>query len=259
MSDTMTDQRRSGGGPRKVIVAGATSAIAQALARRLAEEGAQLHLIGRNPERLAAIRDDLAVRSGLQVGVTVADLDDLSRHAALVAEADARLGGADLAIVAHGVLGDPDVTRVDGVAAARVLHTNLVSPASLLTALAAPMQARGAGTLVALSSVAGDRGRQSNYPYGAAKGGLSLFLQGLRNRLHRSGVRVLTVKLGFVDTPMTAGLPKNALYASPDAVARGVLRAVRRGRSVVYLPWFWRPIMSIIRAIPEPLFKRLSL
>jgi NAD(P)-dependent dehydrogenase (short-subunit alcohol dehydrogenase family) len=140
-----------------------------------------------------------------------------------------------------------------------VLHTDLVSPASLLTAAAARLEASGGGTLVALSSVAGDRGRQSNYPYGAAKGGLSVFLQGLRNRLARRGVHVLTVKLGFVDTPMTEALPKNPLYAQPDVVARNVLRAVARRRDLVYVPAFWRWIMLVIRAIPERLFKRMSL
>jgi decaprenylphospho-beta-D-erythro-pentofuranosid-2-ulose 2-reductase len=247
------------GGPTRVFIAGATSAVAGAVARLLAEQGAAFFLVGRNPERLAAVRDDLRVRTGGLVEAAAADLDDLSRHQALVAEAEAFLGGIDLALVAHGFLGDPEQVRRDGAAAGRVLHTNLVSPASLLTALAVRMEARGAGTLVALSSVAGDRGRQSNYPYGAAKGGLSLFLQGLRNRLARRGVHVLTAKLGFVDTPMTAAMQKNPLYASPEAVARSLLRAVRRRRDVAYLPWFWRPIMTLIRAIPERLFKRLSL
>lgn len=244
--------------PRRVLVAGATSAIAQALTRCLAEERASLFLVGRNADHLAAVRDDLRVR-GAEVAMAVVDLDDLSCHDALAAEVEARLGGIDLAVVAWGALGDAERTRHDGVEAARVLHTNLVAPASLLTALAGRMEARGAGTLLALSSVAGDRGRQSNYPYGAAKGGLSLFLQGLRNRCHRRGVRVVTVKLGFVDTPMTAGFSKNPLYARPEAVAAGILRALRRRRDIVYLPWFWRWIMAVIRAIPEPVFKRLSL
>ena len=243
----------------KVLIAGATSAIAQAIARQLAEQGATLYLVGRNAAHLTAVRDDLRVRAGAAVEMAIADLDDLSAHEQLVAQAESKLGGIDLAIVAYGVLGDPEQTRCDGAATARVLHTNLVSPASLLTSLATRMEQRGAGTIAALSSVAGDRGRQSNYPYGAAKGGLSLFLQGLRNRLHRSGVHVLTAKLGFVDTPMTAALPKNRLFASPDAVARGFLRAVRRRRDVVYLAWFWRPIMAVIRALPERVFKRLSL
>jgi short-subunit dehydrogenase len=243
----------------KVLILGATSAIAEAVARSLAASGSELFLVGRNRERLAAVADDLRVRSGARVEREVADLDRLEDHEALVARADAWLGGIDLALVAHGLLGDPDATRRDGNAAARVLHTNLVSPASLLTSVANRMEARGSGVIVALSSVAGDRGRQSNYPYGAAKGGLSIFLQGLRNRLARSGVHVLTVKLGFVDTPMTAALPKNPLYARPEAVAAGILRAVRSRRDVVYLPWFWRWIMGAVRAVPERAFKRLRM
>ena len=119
-------------------------------------------------------------------------------------------------------------------------------------------QSRG-GCIAVISSVAGDRGRQSNYVYGSAKGGLDRFLQGLRNRLYRAGVAVVTIKPGFVDTPMTAALPKNALYASPRQVARGVYRAIEARRSVVYLPWFWRPIMLLIKLLPESVFKRLRL
>ncbi len=241
------------------LILGATSAIAEAVARRMAARGDSLFLVARNREHLQAVHDDLRVRTRASVDATVADLDDVRRHEALLAEAEAALGGIDLVLVAHGVLGDPERTRRDGTAAASVLHTDLVSPASLLTAAAVRMEARGSGTLVALSSVAGDRGRQSNYPYGAAKGGLTIFLQGLRNRLARSGVRVLTVKLGFVDTPMTAELPKNPLYAQPDAIARGILSAVKHRRDVVYLPWFWRWIMLVIRSVPESMFKRMKL
>ena len=148
---------------------------------------------------------------------------------------------------------------VDGAAAARILHTNLVGPASLLTAFAARMAPRGRGTLVALASVAGDRGRGSNHAYGAAKGGLALFLQGLRNRHHRAGLHVLTVKPGFVDTPMTARVPHNALFADPRGVARSIVRAADTRRDVVYVPWFWRLIMLMVRSIPERVFKRLEL
>jgi short-subunit dehydrogenase len=121
------------------------------------------------------------------------------------------------------------------------------------------LEPRGTGTLAAISSVAGDRGRQSNYVYGTAKGAVSLFLQGLRNRLSKSGVRVLTIKPGFVDTPMTADFPKGALRAKPEQIARGIERAVEKGRDIIYLPSFWRLIMLVIRAIPEGIFKRLSL
>lgn len=130
---------------------------------------------------------------------------------------------------------------------------------SLLTLLANRLEAQKSGTIAVISSVAGDRGRSSNYVYGTAKGAVSLFLQGLRGRLHPSGVRVLTIKPGFVDTPMTADVKKNALFASPEGIAKGIVSAIDRGREVVYLPSFWRGIMLMIRAVPEPLFKRLKL
>jgi decaprenylphospho-beta-D-erythro-pentofuranosid-2-ulose 2-reductase len=130
---------------------------------------------------------------------------------------------------------------------------------SVLTHLANRFERQGFGTIAVISSVAGDRGRQSNYVYGAAKGAVSIFMQGLRNRLHPRGVQVLTIKPGFVDTPMTAAFPKGILWARPQQVARGICEAIEKKRDVVYLPWFWSPIMGVIRGLPEALFKRLRL
>jgi len=243
----------------RIAVLGATSAIAEAVSRRYAARGAVLLLVGRNRVRLEAVRDDLRVRGAARAEILVEDLDAVDRHAALVEAAEALLGPADVVLLAQGALGDPAAYAADGAAAAGVLHTNLVAPASLLTLFAARLEARRHGTLAALGSVAGDRGRASNYAYGAAKGGLALFLQGLRNRLARAGVDVLTVKPGLVDTPMTAHLPKNALYADPERVAARIVRALDGRRDVVYAPGFWRWIMLAVRAIPERLFKRLSL
>jgi short-subunit dehydrogenase len=143
----------------------------------------------------------------------------------------------------------------------RTYDVNLTSAASVLEPIAAHMAERGTGWIAAVSSVAGDRGRQSNYLYGSAKAGLTAYLQGLRNRVHHHGVDVLTIKPGFVDTPMTHGLldPDSPLVASPDRVAKDIDRAIRRRRSKVYTPWFWRGIMAIIRNIPEAIFKRLKL
>ena len=139
------------------------------------------------------------------------------------------------------------------------MQVNYGSAVDLLEPIAAQMERRGAGFIVVVSSVAGDRGRQSNYHYGAAKGALSLYTQGLRNRLFKAGVTVLTVKPGFVDTAMTWGLPGLFLVASPRRVARDITRALRRRRSVIYTPGFWRGIMFMIRSIPEPVFKRMKL
>lgn len=238
----------------RVLVLGATSAIAQQVARLYAARGATLFLVARNEERLAAVANDLRVR-GAAVTTAVADLDDPDRHDEILD----RAAPLEVVLLAHGVLGDAHETERDPAAAAAVLRTNLVGPVSLLTRAAQRLEAQRRGCIVALSSVAGDRGRASNAVYGASKAGLAAFLSGLRNRLHASGVRVVTVKPGFVDTPMTAGLPKNPLYSPPERVAKDLVRAVDRGRDVVYTPWWWRIVMLAVRLVPERIFKRLSL
>jgi len=239
---------------RRVLVLGATSAIAQQVARLYAARGAELFLVARNEERLGAVADDLRVR-GASVETAVADLDDAGRHEDLLA----RAGPLDVVFLAYGVLGEARETGRSAGAAEAVLRTNLLGPVALLTLAAQRLEAQGKGCIVALSSVAGDRGRASNPVYGAAKAGLTAFLSGLRNRLSRAGVRVVTVKPGFVDTPMTGHLPKNPLYASPERVARDVVRAIEGGADVVYTPWWWRLVMLAVRLVPERLFKRLSL
>ena len=165
----------------------------------------------------------------------------------------------DAVLIAHGTLPEQRACEADWQLAREALLVNGLSPVLLAQQVAAKMAAQQGGVLAVISSVAGDRGRQSNYIYGAAKGGLSVFLQGLRNRYFAQGVKVLTVKPGFVDTPMTAAFAKGPLWASADGVAGDILAAMARGRDVLYTPWFWRAIMWIIRSIPERVFKRLSL
>jgi decaprenylphospho-beta-D-erythro-pentofuranosid-2-ulose 2-reductase len=240
---------------RRVLVLGATSAIAQQVARLYAREGASFVLVARNGDRLRAVADDLRVRGAASVDAAVADLNDSSHHEELLD----RAAPLELVLLAYGVLGDAQEIGRSAEAAEEVLRTNLLGPVSLLTRVAQRMEEQRSGCIVALSSVAGDRGRASNAVYGASKAGLTAFLSALRNRLHRAGVRVLTIKPGFVDTPMTAHLPKNALYVSPERVARDLVRAVERGPDVVYTPWWWRLAMLAVRLIPERLFKRLSL
>jgi decaprenylphospho-beta-D-erythro-pentofuranosid-2-ulose 2-reductase len=235
----------------KVLVLGATSAIAQGAGRVWAARGVTLHLVARHEARLMAVADDLRTR-GATVEVTVQDLNDASKHEALAAT------DPDVVLLAQGIQGDPKTVDYQPEAAELVLRTNFVAPVQFLTLIAPRM--RPGTTIAVISSVAGDRGR--NKPggvYSASKAGLAGYLSALRQRLGKSGVRVITVKPGFVDTPMTANhLPKNALFASADAVGRGIVRAVDRGAAVVYLPWFWRFILVVVRAIPESLFKRLS-
>lgn len=243
----------------KVLILGATSAIAQATARLWASRGDKLLLAARSAERLEAVAADLRVRGAGQVETWVADLSDTSRHPELVQAALDRLGGLDTVLLAYGTLGDQKQCEQDFAAAQKELQTNFVSAVSLLTLLANDLEARGRGTIAVISSVAGDRGRQSNYVYGSAKAALTAFTSGLRNRLFRAGVGVVTIKPGFVDTPMTAAFPKNPLFVGPDRIAHGIVRAVDRQTPVVYLPWFWRWIMWVIRSVPESVFRRLKL
>ncbi|MCB1920790.1 MAG: SDR family oxidoreductase, partial [Candidatus Competibacteraceae bacterium] len=209
---------------------------------------------------LATIACDLEIRSGQPVVQESLDLDRIDQHSALLERVYQALGNLDVALIAHGILPDQPACQQSAAAALAAIHTNALSVISLATLLANDFEAQGRGTLIAISSVAGDRGRQSNYVYGAAKGMVTLFLQGLRNRLSCKGVQVITVKPGFVDTPMTSAFEKKGLlWAQPDQIAQGIVAAVDQDRNEVYLPWFWRWIMLIIIHIPESVFKRLKL
>jgi len=240
------------------LLFGATSLIAQETARLWAARGDGLFLVARNAERLEAVAADLRTR-GARVFTRAADLDDAALHAALYGEAAAALGSIDLVLLAHGSLGDQLQCQRDFAAAERVLRTNFVAATSLLELAAARFEPERRGAIVALGSVAGDRGRASNYVYGAAKAGLAAYLSGLRNRLAKSGVAVITVKPGQTDTPMTAAVKKGPLFSSAATVARAIVRGVDARQDVIYAPWWWRLVMAVIRAIPERVFKKLSL
>jgi decaprenylphospho-beta-D-erythro-pentofuranosid-2-ulose 2-reductase len=242
----------------RIVVFGATSAIATEIARVYARRGDRLVLVARSEARLHALREELG---DAVVGSIVADLDETDRSAALVDRVIAKLGGVDIAVIAQGALGDQEESERDFRAAEAVLRTNLLGPIALVVPLAGAMQAQGSGHLVVLSSVAGERGRPRNYTYGAAKGALTIYLQGVRSRLWKSGVSVHTVKLGPVDTPMTATHAKNLLFARAPAVAKMIVARVDRARhpggGPTYVPWFWAPIMAVVRALPERAFQRL--
>jgi decaprenylphospho-beta-D-erythro-pentofuranosid-2-ulose 2-reductase len=241
--------------PQRVLIAGANSAIAQEMARVYARRGARLFLIGRDPAKLDALCGELG---DAVVGRRAADLADVAGAEELMAEAWAALGEVDVACIAHGLLGDQLATERAYAAAELVIRTNYLSPVALLIPIANRMEAAGRGSIVVLASVAGDRGRPRNYTYGAAKGALALYLQGLRTRLYAKGVRVHTIKLGPVDTPMTVGHRKHVLFAQPAPVARRILAAVDDRCAVAYVPRFWRPILFVVRALPEFLFQRLA-
>ncbi|MEW5755705.1 MAG: SDR family oxidoreductase [Pseudomonadota bacterium] len=242
-----------------VMIIGATSAIAEETARIFAQRGDRLFLVARNAERLALIANDLKIRGAAVTFTETMDVTRLELHRDLITKAQQQLGSIDVVLIAHGSLPDQRACEQDAELALREFNTNGLSVISLLTHLANAMEAQGRGVIAAISSVAGDRGRQSNYVYGAAKGAVSVFLQGLRNRLVRKGVHVVTVKPGFVDTPMTAQFKKGLLWAKPHVIARGIYNAIEERRNVVYLPWFWWGIMAVIKSIPESIFKKLSL
>jgi len=247
---------------KRVLIIGATSAIAEQTARQLCAQGASLYCIGRNEQKLQAVLADLQIRSGTDQNISgiSADLTDMSCHEELIAEAERALGGLDGVLIAHGSLPDQAACEQSVLLTMKEIELNALSVISLLTILANRFGQQQQGVLAVISSVAGDRGRQSNYVYGAAKGMVTLFMQGLRNRLAGRGVSVVTIKPGFVDTPMTAAFDKGGLlWAKPETIARGIIKSMRHGRDEVYLPWFWAGIMLIIRSIPERIFKRLSL
>lgn len=244
--------------PRRVLIIGATSAIASEVARVYAERGTSLFLAGRNSDRLVAVASDLEVRGARRVETAVFDVLAWDRHAELMERVFAS-GGVDVALLAHGVLPEQSRCEADPAIAVDALEVNFTTTVALLTLLANRFETQGHGTIAVISSVAGDLGRGSNYVYGSSKAGLTVFLQGLRNRLHRHGVSVVTLKPGPVDTPMTAGMPRNRPFASPRRAGRSIFRAIEAGRSVAYIPWFWRPIMALLTHLSESVTKRLRL
>lgn len=203
--------------------------------------------------------DHLKVFAASDIFTYQADLVRFDNHDEMIRNAIASLGQIDIVLVAHGALGNQKECERSFESAQRNLDANFTSTASLLTRLACYFEQQRQGTIAAISSVAGDRGRKSNYCYGCAKGALNIFLQGLRNRLYESGVNVITLKPGFVATSMTAHLRKNFLFADPASVARAIVRTIDSGKDVKYIPGYWHWIMLIIRLIPEKIFKQLNL
>ena len=244
---------------QKILIIGATSAIAEAVARRYAARGAAIFLVGRNRERLSVISADLAVRGAAQVSEHVLDVNALSAHADMIDRAWHTLGAPDVVLVAHGTLPDQAACEATVDVFLTEFSTNGSATLALLVPIANRMAEAGTGTLAVITSVAGDRGRQSNYAYGAAKAATSAFLSGLRQRLFKHGVAVVDIRPGFVDTPMTAHLRKGPLWASPDKIAKRIVGGVGRGTPVLYAPGFWRLIMLVIRLLPQAVFNRIKL
>lgn len=246
----------------RVIIFGATSDMAEQVARQLVTQGSSIYCIARQETRLEALLADLRVRADNSQNIlgTVADLSDLTHLEALWQKAVHELGGVDAVLMAQGILPDQQLCQANVNATMEAIQINVLNHIALLTYIANDFEQQKSGVIAVISSVAGDRGRQSNYVYGASKGMLSLFLQGLRNRLYKSGVSVVDIKPGFTRTRMTAGMKQDGfLWANADETAQGIVKAMRNGTDIVYLKWIWRWVMLVIKHIPETIFKRLSL
>lgn len=245
---------------QRIAIFGGTSAIAIAVARLCAGRNARLLLVGRDMAALERERADLVVRGAAEVTLQHADFADLAAMSEAAQAAWAAFGGLDVALIAYGSLPDQPKCAASAEAAAAAFALNFNSPALLLGELANLFEPTRAGVIAAITSVAGDRGRQSNYVYGAAKGGLQRFLEGLRHRLAPAGIAVLDIRPGFVSTPMTAHLPQGGpLWATPDKVAGDIVAAIDRGKAVLYTPWFWRFILLIVSSLPRPIFHKTRL
>lgn len=244
-----------------VLILGASSGIATALARTLAAAGYDLVLAGRRQADLDRAAADLRIRAGVRIEQIDFEALDFESHASIVARAEATIGSEiEGLVLCHGAMVDEALAGSDFVAAREMIEVNFTSPVSILDRAAPIFESRGTGWICVITSVAGDRGRASNYHYGSTKAGLSQYLSGLRVRLARAGVPVIDVRPGPVDTPMTqSSSAKLPLLASPDRVAKDILRGIRRGSAVVYTPPVWRVILFVIRALPEFVFRRLPL
>ena len=243
---------------KRVLILGATSPIARALALLFAYDGARLYLAARDPNEARRVADDVGVRAGLAALSGTFDAEDFASHDEFVRQAATELGGLDGVVVAFGTLGDEEVAQTDPAGAIATINQNFTGAVSLLTPTARHLAQQRAGFVIVFGSVAGDRGRARNYVYGSAKGALAIFAQGLRGRLAKSDVHVMTVELGTVDTRMTWGREGATLTIPPARAADLIYAGYRKRREVVYVPWFWSLIMAAIRLIPERQFKRVT-
>lgn len=245
---------------RKIVIIGATSAIAEATARVWAQQGDHLFLVARSLEKLHVIADDLRVRGCANVAVYSMDANDFDAHRVMLDAATQALDGLDTVLIVHGTLSDQIACQQSVALTLQEIKTNALSYIALLTEIANRFEQQKHGIIAVVSSVAGDRGRQSNYVYGSAKAMVSAFTSGLRQRLHKSGVAVITIKPGFVDTPMTKEFKKSALWATPENIAAIINTHVLKNHSgEYYAPGFWWLIMLVIKHIPTMIFKKLRL
>ena len=243
---------------KRILVFGATSAIAEHCARIWATRGDALYLVARNEERLQSIAADLKVRGAVQADTYCTDLNELDRHLFLLDAAEAKLGCIDTVLIAYGTLSDQKACEQSVEETLAEIKTNALSTISLLTIIANRFETRKAGTIAVISSVAGERGRASNYVYGSAKAMITAFTSGLRQRLHQSNVSVVTIKPGLIDTPMTAAFKKGLMWSKPSLVAKNICTAIDTKNDIVYIPFYWNQILLIVKSLPEKIFKKIN-
>ena len=244
---------------KKILILGATSAIAEQCARIWAEKGESLYLVGRNDNRLTAIASDLRVRGASKVDTLTLDLNEFDKHEEMLVNASRSMNGIDIALIAHGTLSNQGECEKSVELTMQEINTNALSTISLLTLIANEFERKQSGIIAVISSVAGDRGRASNYVYGSAKAMVSTFLSGLRQRLYKSNVTVVTIKPGFVDTPMTAAFKKNLLWVKPKYLAQRIVSKIKESNSEIYLPYYWKFIAVVVKQLPNIIFNRLHL
>ena len=244
---------------KKILIIGASSSIAEHCARLFAARGDSLYLVARNQEKLTSLQKDLSVRGAVKVSSYVMDANDYKSHSKMLNNAEAALDGIDIVLIAYGTLSNQKKCEHDAELTLQEINTNGLSAIVLLTNIANRFEANGKGTIAVISSVAGDRGRSSNYVYGSAKAMLTTFTSGLRQRLYKSNVAVVTIKPGFVDTTMTAAFKKGLLWAQPETVAKKIVKAIDQPKDEVYVPAFWWAVMALIKAIPATIFKKIRL
>ncbi|WP_080591051.1 SDR family oxidoreductase [Pseudomonas protegens] len=245
---------------KRILIIGATSTIANACARIWASEGAEFFLVARNNEKLEQTALDLQIRGATKITLHILEATDVAAHSKMVESCIETLHQVDIALIAHGTLPNQKGCEQSVEVTLQELANNATSVIALLTLIANQFEKQRCGTLAVISSVAGDRGRPSNYIYGTAKAAVSTYCEGLRARLFKVGVHVMTIKPGFVNTPMTKGLPlPAALVAQPEKVAAQITNGIDKKINTLYTPSFWGLIMLIIRSVPQSVFKRMNL
>jgi short-subunit dehydrogenase len=244
---------------KKILILGATSAIAEHCARLWAGQGESMFLVARNENRLTAIASDLRVRGASKVETFILDLNEFNEHEEMLETANRVMDGIDIALIAHGTLSNQKECEQSAELTMQELRTNALSTISLLTLIANEFERKQSGTIAVISSLAGDRGRGSNYVYGSAKAMVTTFASGLRQRLHKSNVAVITIKPGFVDTPMTSSFKKGLLWSKPEKIARMIVKSVDRRTPQIYSPSYWKFISMTIQILPNAIFQKIKL